>query len=152
MVYSTNNLYKVETKEKALELIHNYYNNANTLISYVKEYEDTIGGANISKYGIEASLPKSNEVNITPFIYEIDRRMKRDKMVMKLNSKLIPVQQVKKIIKDETEELVLELRMDGKSLKKIYQLTGVDKRKQYKIFDKIAHEIVKCSNATKCTN
>lgn len=142
MTYSTEK-YKVKTKENALDLIHNYYSNANQLLKYCEEYSDIIKGASISHYGIEASLPKSNDVNTTPFIYEINRRMKRDKMVMKLSSKLTPVQQVKKFIKDETEELVLELRMDGKSLKKIYELTGVNKREQYKIFDKLACNIVK---------
>lgn len=145
MTYSTKHLYKVETKEKALELIHNYYNNANTLILYAKEYEDAIGGANISKYGIEASLPKGNVTDTTPFLFEIDRRIKRNKLMVKLERKLYPVQMAKRFISDETEELVLEMRMDGKSLKKIYETTGISKKQQYKIYDKIAEDIMKHS-------
>lgn len=145
MTYSTNNIYKVETKEKALKLIHNYYNNANTLILYNNEYQESVGGPNTSKYGIEASLPKGNGTDTTPFLYEIDRRQKRDKFFLKLERKLYPVQMAKQFIKDDTEELVLEMRMDGKSLKKIYEMTGISKKQQYKIYDKIAEDIVKHS-------
>lgn len=102
-----------------------------------------IKGANISQYGIEATLSKSNEVNTTPFLYEIERRMQKDRMCEKLGLKLRPVQMAKQFMNDETEELVLELRMDGKSLKRIHEITGVNKRDQYKIFDKIADDIVK---------
>lgn len=143
MTYSTNKIYKIETKEKALELIHNYFTNSNQLIKYIEEYGDTIKGANISQYGIEATLSKSNDVNTTPFLYEIDRRMKKDRMCDKLGQKMKPVQMAKQFIADETEELVLEMRMDGKSLKKIHEVTGKNKREQYKIFDKIAEDIVK---------
>lgn len=144
MTYSTKTkLYKIESRKKALELIHNYYSNSNQLIKYIEEYGDMIKGANISQYGIEATLSKSNEVNTTPFLYEIERRMKKDRMCEKLGLKLRPVQMAKQFMNDETEELVLELRMDGKSLKRIHEITGVNKRDQYKIFDKIADDIVK---------
>lgn len=145
MTYSTNNIdiYKIETREKALELIHNYYSNANQLLKYIDEYGEEIKGANISQYGIESSLPKSNDVNTTPFLYEINRRAKKDRMCEKLGQKMRPVQMAKQFIGDETEELVLEMRMDGKSLKKIHEVTGKYKREQYKIFDKIADDIVK---------
>lgn len=144
MTYSTKTkFYKIESRKKALELIHNYYSNSNQLIKYIEEYGDMIKGANISQYGIEATLSKSNEVNTTPFLYEIERRMKKDRMCEKLGLKLRPVQMAKQFMNDETEELVLELRMDGKSLKRIHEITGVNKRDQYKIFDKIADDIVK---------
>ncbi|WP_436867354.1 hypothetical protein [Mammaliicoccus sciuri] len=144
MTYSTKTkFYKIESRKKALELIHNYYSNSNQLIKYIEEYGDMIKGANISQYGIEATLSKSNEVNTTPFLYEIERRMKKDRMCEKLGLKLRPVQMAKQFMNDETEELVLELRMDGKSLKRIHEITGINKRDQYKIFDKIADDIVK---------
>lgn len=144
MTYSTKpKLFKIESRKKALELIHNYHSNSNQLIRYIEEYGDLIKGANISQYGIEATLSKSNDVNTTPFLYEIERRMKKDRMCEKLGVKLKPVQMAKQFINDETEELVLELRMDGKSLKRIHEITGVNKRDQYKIFDKIADDIVK---------
>lgn len=105
--------------EKIMDLINNYP----FYISRIKElrnrYNSEIGGGNIGQYGIEATLPKPQGNNTDPVHNEVQRLLKMDKELSRLESKARYIQNRWDRITDERMAIIFNMRLSGKTYQEI---------------------------------
>ena len=126
MSYATNKKY---TSDEIYELIFNYRSNLIAANRLKKEYIDTIVGGNISQYGLEASLPKAVGQTSDPTFNEINRLIKQDSMIDRLENKVRYIQNRWSRIIDEEQAVVFNLALNGHNIKTISEMTSQSTRK-----------------------
>lgn len=126
ITYATNKKY---TSEEIYELIFNYKSNLIAANRLKKEYIDTIAGGNIAQYGIEATLPKPVGQTSDPTYNEINRLIKQDSMIDRLENKVRYIQNRWSRIVNEEHAIVFNLALNGHNIKEISEMTHQSTRK-----------------------
>lgn len=138
MSYATNKQY---TKEEIYEFIMNYRSNLIAANKLKKEYIEVIAGGNISQYGIESSIPKASGGTSDPTFNEIARLIKQDRMIDRLEHRVLYIQnRWDRIIEsdDEPRAIVFHLILSGKSFSYISHALGMDNRTIKKKLEEVA--------------
>lgn len=105
-------------KREIYDAIRNYRWMMKVLIS--KRMEETQkSGSLVSKYGIEASLPKPQSDPSDPVYQEILRIERYEKNTNKIRRKVVLIQRHSKAIKNTRDQLILDMLLDAKSLRDI---------------------------------
>ncbi|MFA7745121.1 helix-turn-helix domain-containing protein [Salinicoccus roseus] len=135
--------YATETysTEKIMELINNYP----FYISRIKElrvkYNNAVGGGSISQYGIEATMPKASGGTSDPVYNEVERVLKMDKELSRLEAKARYIQNRWDRITDERMARVFNLRLNGMTYQKIAEEVDISTTRVYQIMQDICLEL-----------
>lgn len=89
-------------------------------------------GITISKYGLDASLPRSSGIS-SPTEREVLRLLREYERIKRYEEKLKRIDEAVSQITDERERAVAEAIMDGERLYRIAQQIGVSKTKVYEL-------------------
>lgn len=127
--------------EEIYDFILNYRTNLIARNRLRQEYIDVIAGGNISQYGLESSMPKASGGTSDPTFQEITRLIKQDKMIDRLEHRVLYIQnRWDRIIErdDETRAIVFNLILSGKSFGYISKTVGMDNRTIKKRLEEVA--------------
>ena len=133
------------TTEKIMKLINDYHSNLKHLIELNKEYYDEILGGNIAMYGLEAAMPKAVGGNSDPVFREVNRQIKRDKRIDRIQNKVLYIQnRWDRIIERSDEKLgmVFHYRLKGYTYEHISKILQCTPQRVHQIQLEIA-EILK---------
>lgn len=134
MSYATNESY---TTEKIMDLINNYPYYISRIKELRKRYDSQVGGGNIGQYGIESTLPKPQGGNTDPVHNEVQRLLKMDKELSRLEYKARYIQNRWDRIVDERMALVFNLRLSGKTYREIAKETDMSKSRVHQVMDEV---------------
>ncbi len=134
MSYATNESY---TTEKIMDLINNYPYYISRIKELRKRYDTSVGGGNIGQYGIESTLPKPQGGNTDPVHNEVQRLLKMDKELSRLEYKARYIQNRWDRIVDERMALVFNLRLSGKTYREIAKETDMSKSRVHQVMDEV---------------
>lgn len=112
----------------------------NWMIKEIKRQRQLMGyeGGNlVAQGGIESTMPKAQGGTSDPVALEVIRRDKASKWVLKLEDKVLYIQERMCIIQDEREKAVLECMLDGLSMVAITKHMGLSRTHIYRIKDSI---------------
>jgi len=112
----------------------------NWMINEIKRQRQLMGyeGGNlVAQGGIESTMPKAQGGTSDPVALEVIRRDKASKWVLKLEDKVLYIQERMCIIQDEREKAVLECMLDGLSMVAITKHMGLSRTHIYRIKDSI---------------
>lgn len=137
MSYATNEVYSAE---KVMELINSYPYYIKRITALRKEYQDEVGGGNIGQYGIEATLPKPQGGSTDPVFNEMQRLMKMDQELSRLESKTRYIQNRWNRITDERLATILNLRLSGYIYKEIADRVGLSEARVNQLIKEICKE------------
>src|SRR5690606_13462132 len=135
--------------EKILQIIKYYHVN----IQNLRELERDMRSVGVSQYGEESALPRGNKIsNVVES--EALRQIENSKFWAEIITDIKYLQDRYHRITDEKEAMVLNLRMDGYSVRDIAQLMKMDRSNVYRMLKSIAKQIkgYPQENATNSTN
>ena len=134
MNYATNKQYTIE---KIMDLINNYPFYIKRIIKLRERYLTEVAGGNISQYGIESSLPKPQGNNSDPVYNEMQRLLKMDKELSRLEYKVRYIQNRSERVVDERLGLVFNMRLSGKTYQEIADELEVTKPRVNQLMNEI---------------
>lgn len=134
MNYATNKQYTIE---KIMDLINNYPFYIKRIIKLRERYLNEVAGGNISQYGIESTLPKSQGNNSDPVYNEMQRLLKMDKELSRLEYKVRYIQNRGERVVDERLGLVFNMRLSGKTYQEIADELEVTKPRVNQMMNEI---------------
>lgn len=134
MNYATNKQYTIE---KIMDLINNYPFYIKRIIKLRERYLNEVAGGNISQYGIESSLPKPQGNNSDPVYNEMQRLLKMDKELSRLEYKVRYIQNRGERVVDERLGLVFNMRLSGKTYQEIADELEVTKPRVNQMMNEI---------------
>lgn len=134
MNYATNKQYTIE---KIMDLINNYPFYIKRIIKLRERYLNEVAGGNISQYGIESSLPKPQGNNSDPVYNEMQRLLKMDKELSRLEYKVRYIQNRSERVVDERLGLVFNMRLSGKTYQEIADELEVTKPRVNQMMNEI---------------
>lgn len=134
MSYATNEQYSTE---KIMDLINNYPFYIKRIIKLRERYLNEVAGGNISQYGIESSLPKPQGNNSDPVYNEMQRLLKMDKELSRLEYKVRYIQNRGERVVDERLGLVFNMRLSGKTYQEIADELEVTKPRVNQMMNEI---------------
>ncbi len=127
-------------KTEIEQALRDYMWMMNEIIREREEMQHISGGNMIAQI---TDMPKGSGTTGDPVANEAIRRADKSKRIIKLEKKVLFIQTHSKWIKDEREIAVLNLMLDGLSMKAIGNIMGLSRRHIYNIkesiVDKIAH-------------
>ena len=135
--------------EKILQIIKYYHINMQNL----KVLERDMRSVGVSQYGEESALPRGNKIsNIVE--NEALRQIEKTKFWAEIITDIKYLQERWHRITDEQEAMVLNLRLNGYSVRDIAQLMKMERSNVYRILRSIAMKIkgYPQENATNSTN
>ena len=135
--------------EKILQIIKHYHIN----IQNLRMLERDMRSVGVSQYGEESALPRGNKIsNVVES--EALRQIENSKFWAEIITDIKYLQDRYHRITDEREAMVLNLRMDGYSVRDIAQIMKMDRSNVYRILRNIAMKIkgYPQENATNSTN
>lgn len=106
-----------------------------------KLLNEDIGTRLVAPSGIESSLPKAQGTVSDPVAQEVIRRDKKSSWIVKLEKKVLFIQERLPAIKDPREATVLECMLDGMTISAISQHMGLSRRHIYNIKESIVDKI-----------
>lgn len=142
MNYATNKQY---TKEEIYDFILNYRSNLIARNRLRQEYIEVIAGGNISQYGLESSMPKASGGTSDPTFQEIARLIKQDKMIDRLEHRVLYIQnRWGRIIESENEvqAIIFNLVLSGRSFRYISDAVQLDMRAVKKNLEEVAEKLI----------
>ena len=131
------------TKKEIEKIIRDYHWMINE-IARLKEFIH-INKNTTSQYGIESTLPKSKNKISDPVYMEVSRRELKSKRMIRLENKVLFIQQKLNQITDEREITVLECLLDGLSIAATARHLGLSERLIYQIRDNIVNKFMDCA-------
>lgn len=134
MNYATNKQYTIE---KIMDLINNYPFYIKRIIKLRERYLNEVAGGNISQYGIESTLPKPQGNNSDPVYNEMQRLLKMDKELSRLECKVRYIQNRGERVVDERLGLVFNMRLSGKTYQEIADELEVTKPRVNQMMNEI---------------
>lgn len=134
MNYATNKQYTIE---KIMDLINNYPFYIKRIIKLRERYLNEVAGGNISQYGIESSLPKPQGNNSDPVYNEMQRLLKMDKELSRLEYKVRYIQNRSERVVDERLGLVFNMRLSGKTYQEIADELEITKPRVNQLMNEI---------------
>lgn len=106
------------------QLLHNYSWMVETIILKRNE-NNNIGQKVTTSYGIEAALPKGKGSTSDPIYFEVIRREQKTASIKELEAKVMLVQKAMDLISDVRERTILNMILDGRSLRSISRSTRI---------------------------
>ncbi|AVQ97711.1 hypothetical protein OBCHQ24_01090 [Oceanobacillus iheyensis] len=103
--------------------------------------EEEIGLKLVASSGIESTLPKAKGTVSDPVGQEVLRREKKSGWIMKLEKKILYIQERMEVIEDPREMAILECMLDGMTISAISQHMGLSRRQVYHVKDEIVRKI-----------
>lgn len=104
------------TTDQIKDIINNYPIYIKRLVTLKKDYYSNILGGNTALYGIEAALPKGSGTNSDPVFKELDRILRTDKSITRLENKVRYIQNRWDRITDERLAILLADKLSGKTI------------------------------------
>ena len=105
-------------------------------ISRLREELSTVNSSVTAAYGLQASMPKSNETSDST-AREVIQRDRRHRTLKKFEKKVRFIEERSVCVRDDREIAVLNCMLDGMSIVAISQHMGFSERKVYHIKDDI---------------
>lgn len=136
MSYATNTRCSIE---KIMDLINDYPYYISRINELRKNYQGVVSGGNIAQYGIEATLPKPQGNNTDPIQNEVQRLLRMDKELSRLEHKVLYVQNRMDRILDEKMNSVFHLRLCGKTYKEIANELNLSSQRVHQIMKEICY-------------
>ncbi|PKD98548.1 hypothetical protein [Macrococcoides caseolyticum] len=133
MTYTTNQI---------VRMIKDYQMNVKVVAKLRKEYIEDVCGANISQYGIEATMPKPQGQTSDPILREVQRLMKQDTVIAKYEAKVRYIQNRWDRITDEKQAMIFNMVLSGVAYEKIAKTVELSAQRIHQIINEIA-EILK---------
>lgn len=136
---------KKYTMEEIYDFILNYRTNLIARNRLRQEYIDVIAGGNISQYGLESSMPKASGGTSDPTFQEIARLIKQDKMIDRLEHRVLYIQnRWGRIIESENEvqAIIFNLVLSGRSFRYISDAVQLDMRAVKKNLEEVAEKLI----------
>lgn len=99
---------------------------------YPREVWEAVIGISTSKYGVEATLPKSTDIS-DPTAREAQKLLREYERIKRYEKKLKRIDEAVATITDERERAVAEAIMDGERLYMIAQQIGVSRTTVYEL-------------------
>jgi len=134
MSYATNEKYSTE---KIMDLINNYPFYISRIKELRKRYDSEVGGGNIGQYGVEATLPKPQGTNTDPVLNEVQRLLKMDKELSRLEAKARYIQNRWDRITDERMAIIFNMRLSGKTYQDIATEIDLSQQRVHQITKEI---------------
>lgn len=134
MSYATNEKYSTE---KIMDLINNYPFYISRIKELRKRYDSEVGGGNIGQYGIEATLPKPKGTNTDPVLNEVQKLLKMDKELSRLETKARYIQNRWDRITDERMAIIFNMRLSGKTYQDIATEIDLSQQRVHQITKEI---------------
>lgn len=99
----------------------------------IKKREQSSNGLT-AQYGIEATLPKPKGVTSDPVYQEVIRFERRDRDIKRIRDKVLFIQERSKVITDTRDRVILDMLLDGMTLREISMeletsISNINKRK-----------------------
>lgn len=126
-------------KQQIAQVLRDYFwmlKEIERLRNELREVE-TVG---VGQYGLQAAMPHSGEVS-DPISKEVVRREKKSNRQIRLEDKVMYIQDRLNRITDEREIAVLDCMLDGWSIRKIAFHMGLSHTHIRKIIDDITNEL-----------
>lgn len=120
-----------------MDLINNYPFYIKRIIKLRERYLNEVAGGNISQYGIESSLPKPQGNNSDPVYNEMQRLLKMDKELSRLEYKVRYIQNRSERVVDERLGLVFNMRLSGKTYQEIADELEITKPRVNQLMNEI---------------
>lgn len=133
MTYTTNQI---------VRMIKDYQMNVKVVAKLRKEYIEDVCGANISQYGIEATMPKPQGQTSDPIIREVQRLMKQDSVIAKYEQKVLYIQNRWERVTNERQAMIFNQVLSGASFELISKTVGLTPQRIHQVVKEIA-EILK---------
>jgi len=111
------------TTEEIYDFIVNYRSNLIAANRLKGEYIEIIAGGNISQYGLESAMPKAAGQTSDPTFNEINRLIKQDSMIDRLEHRVLYIQNRWNRITEERQAIVFQLTLSGRSFRYISEVT-----------------------------
>lgn len=127
-------------KKEIEQALRDYHWMVRLLVAKRQEMDDDIGINLTARFGIDASLPKPQGNPTDPVYFEYLRRAEEWKEVEKIERKVRFIQTRVGCIKDEKEKVVLNMILDGKSLRDIAKKLGMSHTNVRAIRDSIVDQ------------
>ena len=131
--------------EEIYDFILNYRTNLIARNRLRQEYIEVIAGGNISQYGLESSMPKASGGTSDPTFQEIARLIKQDKMIDRLEHRVLYIQnRWGRIIESENEvqAIIFNLVLSGRSFRYISDAVQLDMRAVKKNLEEVAEKLI----------
>lgn len=106
-----------------------------------KEYIEDVCGANISQYGIEATMPKPQGQTSDPILREVQRLMKQDTVIAKYEAKVRYIQNRWDRITDEKQAMIFNMVLSGVGYDKIAKTVELSAQRIHQIINEIAETL-----------
>lgn len=103
------------TTNEVIELINNYPMYIKQLVILKEDYYKNILGGSIAMYGIEAAMPKGQGGTSDPVFNELNRILKTDKQISRLENKVRYIQHRWDRITDERHAIIFADRLSGRT-------------------------------------
>ncbi|WP_042220745.1 helix-turn-helix domain-containing protein [Oceanobacillus manasiensis] len=103
--------------------------------------EEEIGSKLVASSGIESTLPKTKGKVSDPVGQEVLRREKKSGWIIKLERKVLFIQERMIAIEDPREKAILECILDGMTISAVSEHMGLSRRQVYHIKDDIVRQI-----------
>ncbi|MFD2630466.1 DNA-binding response regulator [Oceanobacillus kapialis] len=103
--------------------------------------DNEIGLKLVASSGIESTLPKAKGSVSDPVGQEILRREKKSGWIIKLEKKVLYIQERMDAIEEPKEKVILECLLDGMAISAISEHMGLSRRQVYHIKDEIVRKI-----------
>ncbi|PKE64229.1 hypothetical protein [Macrococcoides caseolyticum] len=126
------------TTEQIKDIINNYPIYIKRIFELKRSYYENIMGGNTALYGIEATLPKGNGSNSDPVFNEINRILKTDKTIIRLENKVKYIQNRWDRVIDERMAIVLSDKLSGYTIYDSAEKLDCSPQRISQIFNEIA--------------
>lgn len=126
------------TKDEVLVLIHEYNKNINTIDQLLRAHQELSSSGLVSQYGDEAGMPKAVGGASEPILFEVDRRIKQDRMIDRYKEKVQYIQNRLDWIINEPHAIVLHHRLNGTSIKEISKVVNLSPNKVMQLLEECA--------------
>ena len=135
-------------KKEIEQLLRDYHWMIRVLINKAKEMDDDIGQNLTAKYGIDAFLPKGKGRPSDPVYFEFIRRyIEWQEDVGDIEQKVLFIQELIGCITDKKEKVVLNMILDGDSLRDISKKLGMSLTTVRAVRDSIVDKLYKKSKS-----
>ncbi|GAA3723106.1 hypothetical protein GCM10022378_11490 [Salinicoccus jeotgali] len=126
------------TKDEVLVLINEYNKNINTIDQLLRAHQELSSSGLVSQYGDEAGMPKAVGGASEPILFEVDRRIKQDRMIDRYKEKVQYIQNRLDWIINEPQAIVLHHRLNGTSIKEISKIVNLSPNKVMQLLEECA--------------
>ena len=130
------------TKEDVSNILRDYRWMMNEIKRITEMLNDTEQSLS-TQYGEEAALPKGKNKYPDTIVFEVNRRLRKDRRMRKLLRKVEYIQQNMHKITDEKQKIVLDCLLDGMNIAEIARHMNVSRKHIHELKNQIVEAIMR---------